>query len=81
MEAHTVSLLACYSLYCLEFLELQPDEETFLKETSTLLREAYHQDINKDARHRHNLTDAVTKTIDMFKYRFPKDQTIERHYK
>ena len=69
MEAHTVTLLALYSLYFKKFLELQPDEETFLKETSTILGEAYHQDINKDAEHRHNLSDAVTKAIDIFESR------------
>ena len=36
LEAHTVTLLALYSLYFRKFLELQPDEEAFLKETSAL---------------------------------------------
>ena len=48
LEAHTVTLLTLYSLYFRKFLELQPDEEAFLKETSTLLGEAYRQDINTD---------------------------------
>ena len=49
LEAHTVTLLALYSLYFRKFLELQPGEKAFLKETSTLLGEAYQQDINTDS--------------------------------
>ena len=37
MGADTVTLLALYSLYFKKILEHQPDEETFSKETSTLL--------------------------------------------
>ena len=48
LEAHTVTLLALYSLYLRKFLQLQPDEEAFLKETSTRLGEAYKEDINLD---------------------------------
>ena len=69
LEAHTVTLLALYSLYFRKFLQLQPDEEAFLKETSTRLGEAYKEDINLDPESRHNLSDAVTKTIKMFESR------------
>ena len=69
LEPHTVTLLALYSLYLRKFLELQPDEEAFLKETSTLLGEAYQQDINTGSGSRRNLSDAVTKTIEMFESR------------
>ena len=69
LEAHTVTLLALYSLYFRKFLELKSDEEAFLKEMSTLLGEAYQQDINTDSGSRHNLSDAVTKTIEMFESR------------
>ena len=69
LEAHTVTLLALYSLYFRKFLQLQPDEEAFLKETSTLLGEAYQQDIKTDSGSRHKLSDAITKTIEMFESR------------
>ena len=69
IEAHTVTLLALYSLYFRNFLQLQPDEEVFLKETSASLGEAYQEDINLDPESRHNLSDAVTKTIEMFQSR------------
>ena len=69
LEAHIVTGLALYSLYFQKFLQNQPEEEDFLKETSTLLGEAYQQDINTDSGSRHNLSDAVTKTIEMFESR------------
>ena len=61
--AHTVTLLALYSLYFQKFPQLQPDEEAFLKETSTLLGEAYQQDIKTDSGSRHKLSDAIMKTF------------------
>ena len=69
LEVHTVTLLALYSLYFRKFLELQPHKEAFLKKMSTLLGEAYQQDINTDSGSRHNLSDAVTKIIEMFESR------------
>ena len=69
LEAHTVTLLSLYSLYFRKFLQLHPHEEVFLKETSTLLGEAYQLDINTDPGKRHNLSDAAAKTITMFKTR------------
>ena len=42
LEAHTGTVLALYSLYFQKFLQNQPEEEDFLKETFTLLGEAYH---------------------------------------
>ena len=69
LEAHTVTLLALYSLYFQKFLELQPDEEAFLKEKSTLLGEVYQQDINTDSGSRQNLSDSVKKVIEIFESR------------
>ena len=57
LEAHTVTLLALYSLYFQKFLQLQPDGE------------AYQQDIKTDPGSRHKLSDAVTKTIEIFESR------------
>ena len=66
LEAHTVILLALYSLYFRKFLQLQPSEEVFLKETSTCLGEAYKNDLNIDPESRHNLSDAVKKQSKCF---------------
>jgi len=69
LEAHTVTLLALYSLYFRKFLKLQPNEEAFLKEASTCLGEAYQEDISRDTESRNNVSDAVTKAIEMFESR------------
>lgn len=69
LEACTVTMLALYILYFQKFLPLQPDEEAFLNETSTVLREAYQQDIKTDSGSRHKPNGAITKTIEMFKSR------------
>lgn len=58
-----------YSLYFQKFLKQQPEEESFLKETSALLGEAYQQDMNTDPGGRHHLNDAVAKTVEMLESR------------
>jgi len=79
LEAHTVTLLTLYSLYFQKFLQLQPDEEAFLKDTSARLGEAYKDHINLDPESRHNLSNAVTKTIKMFESRhiFKKSNNLK----
>ena len=69
LETHTVSLLTLFSLFFTKFLQGHHDEESFLKETSNNLGEAYQADICLGPKSRRNLSDAVTKTIKMFETR------------
>jgi len=69
LEAHSVTLIALYSLFFRKFLQLHPDEGAFLQKASTSLEKGYQEDVHIDPKIRHNLRDAVKGTIEMFESR------------
>ena len=69
LEAHTVTLVALYSLFFKQFLLSQPDEEVFLKDSSNLLSEAFQRDCAIDSADRNNVITAVRRTLNSFQSR------------
>ena len=69
LEAHTVTLLALYSLFFQKFLKDQPEEEEFFENTSETLGKAFKVDAGLQPQNRHSLKEAVANTIEMFESR------------